>query len=64
MEQWVLWVIVNLISVTMWIIALSNGESHAALMILMWIFYLANSLNGWVTWLKLSQNTQKENLQL
>src|SRR3989339_1432483 len=64
MEQWVLWVIVNLISVTMWTIALSNGESHAALMILMWIFYLANSLNGWVTWLKLSQNTQKENLQL
>ncbi len=64
MEQWVLWVVVNLISVTMWIIALSNGESHSALMILMWIFYLANSLNGWITWLRLSQSTQKENMQL
>jgi len=56
MEQWILWVIVNIISVVMWIIAFSSGESHSALMILMWIFYLINSLNGWVTWIRLSRN--------
>ena len=58
MEQWILWVIVNIISVVMWTIAFSAGESHSALMILMWIFYLINSLNGWITWLKLSRNAQ------
>ncbi len=58
MEQWVLWVAVNIISVIMWTIALSNGESHSALMILMWLFYLANSVNGWITWFKLSQTTR------
>ncbi|MHC1779933.1 MAG: nicotinamide riboside transporter PnuC [Bacteroidales bacterium] len=59
MEQWILWVIVNIISVIMWTVAFSSGESHSALMILMWIFYLINSLNGWITWLKLSRNAQQ-----
>ena len=59
MEQWILWVIVNIISVVMWIIAFSSGESHSALMILMWIFYLINSLNGWITWFKLSRSVQQ-----
>ncbi len=59
MEQWILWVIVNVISIIMWTIAFSSGESHSALMILMWVFYLINSLNGWITWLKLSRNAQQ-----
>lgn len=56
MEQWLLWVVVNIISVVMWVIALTRGEPHSALMIIMWLFYLANSVNGWITWMKLSQN--------
>lgn len=58
MEQWVLWVVTNIISVVMWVVALANGEAHSALMIIMWVFYLANSLNGWVTWAKLSRSGQ------
>ena len=54
MEQWVLWVVVNIISVTIWIVAAIEGEAHAVLMIIMWAFYLINSINGWITWLKLS----------
>ncbi|PKO96146.1 MAG: nicotinamide riboside transporter PnuC [Bacteroidetes bacterium HGW-Bacteroidetes-7] len=56
MEQWTLWVAVNIISIVMWSIALINGESHSALMVIMWIFYLANSINGWITWIRLSKN--------
>ncbi len=59
MEQWILWVIVNIISIVMWSIAFSSGESHSALMVLMWIFYLINSLNGWITWFRLSRNNQE-----
>jgi nicotinamide mononucleotide transporter len=58
MEQWVLWVVTNIISVVMWVVALANGEAHSALMIIMWVFYLANSLNGWVTWAKMSRSRQ------
>ena len=50
MEQWILWIITNIVSVVMWIICLSRGESHAAVMVIMWIFYLLNSLNGLRVW--------------
>lgn len=54
MEQWFIWVIVNIISVIMWIIATLRGDAHAMLMIFMWIFYLANSINGLISWNKLA----------
>jgi nicotinamide mononucleotide transporter len=53
-EQWSLWVIVNIISVIMWIVVFLRGDAHSMLMVIMWIFYLANSINGWYTWYQLS----------
>ena len=54
MEQWVLWIITNVVSVVMWCICVARGEAHAAVMVIMWVFYLLNSLNGFRVWLKLS----------
>ena len=54
MEQWVLWIITNVISVVMWGICVARGEAHAAVMVIMWVFYLLNSLNGFRVWLRLS----------
>ncbi len=58
MEQWLLWVIVNVISVVMWIILFLRGAEHSLFMVLMWIAYLANSINGWIVWLKLSRHKE------
>ena len=55
MEQWILWIITNIISVAMWCICVARGEAHAAVMVIMWVFYLLNSLNGFRVWLKLSR---------
>lgn len=55
MEQWVLWIITNVLSVAMWGICVSRGEAHAGLMVIMWTFYLLNSMNGLRVWLKLSR---------
>lgn len=55
MEQWALWIITNIISVAMWVICVVRGEAHAAVMVIMWIFYLLNSVNGLRVWLKLSR---------
>jgi nicotinamide mononucleotide transporter PnuC len=52
MEQWVLWILVNVISVAMWIICAIRGEAYAWLMVGMWVFYLMNSINGLVQWNK------------
>lgn len=54
MEQWALWIITNVISVVMWSICVARGEAHAAVMVIMWVFYLLNSLNGFRVWLRLS----------
>lgn len=55
MEQWALWIVTNIVSVIMWSVFLVRGESHAALMVIMWTFYLLNSINGLRVWLKLSK---------
>ena len=55
MEQWVLWIITNIVSVVMWVVCVTRGEAHAAVMVIMWSFYLLNSVNGLRVWLKLSR---------
>ena len=60
MEQWALWIITNVVSVVMWSICVARGEAHAAVMVIMWVFYLMNSLNGFRVWLKLSRSSLQE----
>ena len=55
MEQWALWIITNIVSVVMWCICVARGEAHAAVMVIMWVFYLLNSINGLRVWLRLSR---------
>lgn len=56
MEQWILWLVTNVISVAMWSVCAARGDAHAGLMVIMWVFYLFNSLNGLRVWIKLSSN--------
>ena len=56
MEQWCLWIITNIVSVVMWTICVVRGEAHADVMVIMWVFYLLNSLNGFRVWLRLSRD--------
>ena len=55
MEQWILWIITNVVSVVMWCICVSRGEAHAGVMVIMWAFYLLNSINGLRVWKRLSK---------
>ena len=55
MEQWALWIITNVISVIMWSVCMLRGEAHAGVMVIMWVFYLLNSINGFRVWLKISK---------
>lgn len=62
MEQWALWIITNIVSVVMWTIFVFRGEAHAGVMVIMWVFYLLNSLNGLRVWLRLSKGTSTTSL--
>ena len=60
MEQWVLWIITNVVSVVMWTICVTRGEAHAAVMVIMWSFYLLKSINGFRVWLRLSRQPSED----
>ena len=57
MEQWVLWIITNIVSVVMWCVCVARGDAHAGVMVIMWVFYLMNSFNGLRVWLALSKKS-------
>ena len=50
-EQWILWIIVNVVSVIMWAIAFAQGSDSIATL-LMWIVYLVNAVVMYRRWLK------------
>jgi nicotinamide mononucleotide transporter len=55
MEQWILWIITNVVSVVMWVIFAFQDVPHSEVMVIMWSFYLLNSINGLRIWLRLSR---------
>ena len=55
MDQWILWNIANLVDVVIWTVFLTEGKPHASLMLVMWICYLLNSINGFRIWNNLSK---------
>lgn len=50
-EQWILWIIIDVISVAMWGITMYNGSENVGTLI-MWVVYLINAIYGWVAWKK------------
>jgi len=51
-EQWVLWILVNVVTIVLWSLAVYRGEPHAIVMVMMWGVYLINSVYGLVRWMK------------
>lgn len=64
MEQWYVWILVNISSISLWAVALSSGSGsgNAAVMLVKYIFYLLNSLNGLRIWINLSKGYKTEDL--
>lgn len=53
-EQWVIWIVVDVVTVIMWIAAFFNGGGSVAVL-LMWSVYLVNAVLMFVKWLKESK---------
>ncbi len=51
-EQWVLYILLNLVTIVMWLIRLLNGSADGAIMILMWGAFLINAVYGYFIWRK------------
>ncbi len=57
-EQWALWIVVDVVTVIMWVLA---GD---LLMTVMWSVYLVNAVYGFVTWSKMSREKNEKEAPL
>lgn len=53
-EQWIMWVVVNAVSVVLWAMAFASGEGSGITYLVMWIAYLFNSIYGYINWRKMA----------
>ena len=49
-EQWYIWIVLDAVQVIKWTVATVSGEKHAALMLVMFAFFLANAVYGLIQW--------------
>lgn len=54
-EQWVLWIVVNALSITLWLITLIQTGGNDWNMLAMWTAFLFNSVYGYINWIKMSK---------
>ncbi len=59
-QNWILWILLNIISIWLWVIPFYKGEGQPVAILLMWLFYLANSLIMYVRWKR--QYEQKDEM--
>lgn len=51
-EQWLVWLLVNVVAVIMWVQATLHHDGGGAVILVMWVAYLLNSLFGVYQWRK------------
>jgi nicotinamide mononucleotide transporter len=55
-EQWLVWIVVNVLSIILWTNAYLTPGNDIAILV-MWVAYLVNSIYGYVNWLLLHKKT-------
>ena len=55
-EQWFLWIAMDVVMGTVWIIAWRAGTPHAAIQFVLEMFYLINAIRGVFLWMKLEKS--------
>lgn len=56
-EQWVLWILVDIVSIIMWISVMLNGGNDIAVLV-MWTAFLVNAIYGLYNWVKLEKQSK------
>lgn len=57
-EQWIMWVLVNMLSIVLWIVTLTQSGGNDYTMLVMWTAFLVNSIYGWYNWEKLAKQSK------
>lgn len=58
-EQWILWIVINVITVALWAVVLFQTGGNDYTVLAMWIAFLVNSICGYINWLRISKQNHK-----
>ena len=58
MEQWILWIVVDIVSVWMWILVIMEKGANDTALLVMWIAFLINAVYGFLMWIKMYKEQQ------
>lgn len=53
-EQWLLWIAVNVLSISLWVVTLIASGGNDWTLVAMWTAFLVNSVYGYFNWRKLA----------
>lgn len=54
-EQWALWIAVNVLSISLWVVTLITQGGNDMNMVVMWTAFLVNSIYGYYNWTKMGK---------
>jgi nicotinamide mononucleotide transporter len=59
MEQWVLWIVVDIVSIVIWYLVVLDKGTNDIAMLVMWSAYLINAVYGFLMWIKMYKAQEK-----
>lgn len=59
-EQWALWIVVNVLSIALWVVTLRSQGGADATLVVMWSAYLVNSVYGFWNWSRMAAGQRAE----
>jgi nicotinamide mononucleotide transporter len=54
-EQWIIWIAVNVLTIVLWFVTLITSGGNDWTIFAMWVAFLVNSIYGYVNWRKISK---------
>ncbi|MDQ0427494.1 nicotinamide mononucleotide transporter [Planomicrobium stackebrandtii] len=55
-EQWLVWILVNILSIVLWVVTLDATGGNDYTLVVMWTAFLVNSIYGYYNWRKMAKN--------
>jgi nicotinamide mononucleotide transporter len=63
-EQWLLWIAVNVLTISLWVITLITSGGNDWTFVAMWLAFLVNSVYGYFNWRKIANNSEEPEVKV
>lgn len=54
-EQWLMWIVINVLTIALWIVILVQSGGNDWTILAMWVAFLINSIYGYINWRRIAR---------